>query len=276
MTNSTQSGNGLDLEARTKDFNLLRDINLMRKFMEKPEDSKYHSDYLLKRMGNKISNDLDPNYLINKPTSAGINQEINDHSATKARDVQEAIENQKEFLINEYTKGVNEGIIAKSRDEVNENIQLEEGLDQETRQRIIDSEIKDLIYKRVGAVLTGLDINEDYDADVKEAYTHFKNISKLKGKEREDYVRDVGAKIIDTPNSANLLNYQDPAVAGRLLNMFAKKIGKKFLQETGTGYELNQAELENAFGNSGSYLEMAGIGKNENDELKLRQELAKE
>src|SRR3989344_2134432 len=220
----------LNLEQRVNDLGVLKGYSAVNQFRKNENKEKYQDYQMLEVLGDVLN-----------------------------KNVNEAVERQKDFLIDSYVKAVNENLITKTIEEINKQ-KSEQGISEEQKNEL-DKVSELAVYQKVGMALTSLGINKEYgDKEARSLYTELKEIFKLKtDDEKEAYVRDSSLK--GSGLSSNAQNFRVKWNGNNQLNMqtsaYARDLGKRFVKKTSYGYEINQDELKKAFGNRETYLDIA-------------------
>lgn len=252
---------------RLKDIFILKGYNSINDFREDKNNEKYGDYKRLKDIGRYYMNQED---LLLNETNAAINEVVDDYIEKKAKDVNEVLERQKGFLIDEYVEFMN-NVIREAAANAGDDVKLDERLTEEQKKAALENYTRQVIYHIVGMTLTGdpdprlrssLEMNKDYEnKDVVEAYNNLKQILNLKGDERESYAKN--KKIREHNAVSNVRNFNVRFDDGRNIenwtSQYARMIGKEFLDKTNDGYKINKDRIEKAFGNSKSYLRMSNM-----------------
>ena len=252
----------LNLEQRVNDLGVLKGYSAVNQFRKNENKEKYQDYQMLEVLGDVLNKNVD---LLMNETPAAINKETSTYlgNEDRVKNVNEAVERQKDFLIDSYVKAVNENLITKTIEEINKQ-KSEQGISEEQKNEL-DKVSELAVYQKVGMALTSLGINKEYgDKEARSLYNELKEIFKLKtDDEKEAYVRDSSLK--GSGLSSNAQNFRVKWNGNHQLDMqiytYARDLGKRFVKNTGYGYELNQDELKKAFGNIENYLDMAMMTK---------------
>ena len=247
-----------NLEQKVNDLGLLKSYSAVNTFRKNENKEKYQDYQMLEALGSVLSKNVD---LLMNETPSAINKETSTYLGNKERvkDVNEAVERQKDFLIDSYAKLINENLISKTVEEMNKK-QSKQGISEEQKDSL-DKMTELSIYQNIGMALASLGINKDYgDKEAQNLYNELKHILKIKtDDEKEAYVRDNSIK--EAGLSSNAQNFRVKWNGNNQLGMqistYARDLGKRFVKNTGYGYELNQDELKKAFGNRETYLDIA-------------------
>lgn len=252
----------LNLEQMVNDLGLLKGYSAVNQFRKNEDKEKYQDYQILEILGNVLNKNVD---LLMNETPAAINKETSTYlgNEDRVKNVNEAIERQKDFLIDSYVKAINENLISKTVEEFNKE-KSKQGLKEEQKNEL-DKITELAVYQKVGTALTSLDLNKEYgDKEAHSLYNELKSIFKLKNDdEKEAYVRNNSLR--GAGLSSNAQNFRVKWNGNNQLNMqtsaYARDLGKRFVKKTSYGYEINQDELKKAFGNAENYLDMAMMTK---------------
>jgi|SRR3989344_254842 len=261
----------MNLEQRVNDLTLLNGYSAVNQFRKNEDKEKYQNYQMIGTLGKILDKKAD--LLMNETPAAvnkevvkylGIDEKLNDEvSQKRVKDVGEAIERQKDFLIDSYAKSINENLISKTVEEMNKK-QSKQGISEEQKADL-DKMTELAVYQNVGIALSSLNLNKEYgDKEAQGLYNELKSIFKLKtDDEKEVYVRDRSIK--ESGLSSNAQNFRVKWNGNNELNMltsaYARDLGKRFVKKTSYGYEINQDELKKAFGNGENYLDIALMTK---------------
>ena len=258
------------------DLGVLQGYKHVSDFAKEEKKEKYENHVALEDLGEIISEDKSQRgmFVAGNSSPARINKEVYKYVSdeNRVKNVKEAVERQKEFLVNSYINSLNEGVIKGFVEDQTKRVEKEisgnKDLGEEDKKKIVSSNVEQSLYTLIGEVLTKLYLNKGGDKDLEEAYIKAKEISGLDSNKLKEHAKNSIGHKLAYGGEGLYINTSEEYIS-RWASQYARNIGKKMLKKTDQGYVIDKETLVKSFGNEQSYLSMVDSAlKAQNEQTK--------